>query len=1125
MTQKNLNLKAKGLYIDSNNLGSMPEGALSVADNIDIDDEDVISNRRGFKIYGNQFSVGSDRAKQLLTYQDRVLVHRGTTLQYDNVQLTITSLTSSGLTATAVTSDDHGLQSGQVATISGSDFPEYNGSFTITVTGSNSFTYTLPVLAVSPAQGTIKLESGTFTSYSEPITETRTGLRIKSAQLNGNLYLTTSVGIKKLDQVTGTITDSGVVAALDNLLEINFTSPSTFLQNNNSVAYRIVWGIKDENNNLLLSAPSERTVITNTTGSDKAVNITITIPDGITTNHFFQIYRSEQGTAAGENYNQVFEDNPSSGEITAGTLTRSDIVDDSLRENGAPLYTNGNQEGILQSNYQPPLALDITSYQNMMFYANTKTNQQLTFNLLGIADIADGDTITIDGIVYTYKTQIAEQVQIVTDTKANTNDGEYLDINSGEDVVQYRAYMDTTGGNLVVPPDGGRTLLRIDISGAVNAAQVATTVFNTLTSTSLFSGTPPGGSTITLDCTQKGYTTDGNIGNLGNAWTFTTTVQGVGEDASLGYVALSDSATPAQQIDETARSLVRVINRYASSTIYAYYISGEDDFPGKMLFKSRLLSDPEFTVTVTTGTGLSYNPNPENATVASDNEEIANRVYISKLQQPEAVPLLNYIDIGSRKFEIERIIGLRDGIFVFKKDGIFRISGSTPSDLSVSLIDNSTRIMAPDSAAVGNNQIYAISDQGIIKVSDTGVANISSNMERTLIMPLLNKEVYPSTPTATWGMFYETERKYLLFTVTNSSDTVATQCFTYNVFTQCWTRYPISKTCGIINLKDDKMYLGIPDQAYIERERKRFEYRDFADRELVKSINDIDVDNETIELNSATGVEAGDVITQLIYLTPARFNALLGKLDLDPTLVFNAYVNTYKVSEYSEIPQALIDVCAELDDPASGTTDKNYGTIPTGTSDPVTLQAEFNRVIYKLNNDTGVSQSNFSYSLSTNSREILITEVDIPNGILTLEYVTGLIPGPANIQKAIKSVVTWIPQHAGSPDILKHFREAQIIFNNYTIKSAQIAFKSDLQRNLETINITGAGVTAWGIAAWGEGLWGGDSIPNDFRTYIPTQKQRCRFLEPKYSHSNAYESYRLLGLSLIYESTSPRTNR
>lgn len=67
---------------------------------------------------------------------------------------TLTSLTSSGTTATA-TKSSHGFSTGNRITIAGATPTTYNGIYVITVTGANTFTYTIATTATSPATGTI----------------------------------------------------------------------------------------------------------------------------------------------------------------------------------------------------------------------------------------------------------------------------------------------------------------------------------------------------------------------------------------------------------------------------------------------------------------------------------------------------------------------------------------------------------------------------------------------------------------------------------------------------------------------------------------------------------------------------------------------------------------------------------------------------------------------------------------------------------------------------------------------------------------------------------------------------------------------------------------------------------
>jgi hypothetical protein len=69
---------------------------------------------------------------------------------------------------------------------------------------------------------------------------------------------------------------------------------------------------------------------------------------------------------------------------------------------GADLYTNSTQQGILQSNDEPPLCRDMALYQNHMFYANTTGKHSASFrlegtSLTGISSAITNNPLAIDG--------------------------------------------------------------------------------------------------------------------------------------------------------------------------------------------------------------------------------------------------------------------------------------------------------------------------------------------------------------------------------------------------------------------------------------------------------------------------------------------------------------------------------------------------------------------------------------------------------------------------------------------------------------------------------------------------------------------------------------------------------
>lgn len=565
--------------------------------------------------------------------------------------------------------------------------------------------------------------SGTFTAYSGTYSAP-SGHRIKSTQANKNFYFTTSSNIKKMSVVTDTPINAGSPRALDGYCTIDSGSSNGFLGNGESVAYRFVWGYKDANDNLILGSPSGRATVTNSSG-DKNVNIRLYVPDMAEVGYFYQAYRSVNVTSPIEppdDLQLVYEGNLTSAQKSAGYVDINDITLETLR--GAFLYTSPTQEGILQSNDEPPFAIDICTYKNMTFYANTKSRQNFFLTLIAVSNSAgvaltNNDTLTINGVTYTASTS--------TETPASA-------------------------------------IFRVFTSGSAS-----------------------------------------------------------------------------ENIAETARSLVKVINLY-QATISAFYISGYGDLPGKIFIQANDYTTAQFFITSSKTT--CWNPvlSSSGTSNGSTNDENPNRVYYSKLQQPEAVPILNYVDAGSRANEILRIIPLRDSVFILKEDGLYRIIGEDPSSLRISLFDNTVKLLSLESAVEMNNQIYCYTDQGMAAISDNGVEVISRPIEDQI----QQKEIIQNFFTTSFGVSYEVDRKYIFYCKALATDSYPTEAYVYNFFTNAWTKYINTRSCGTVF--DNRLYMGGTD-GFIYRERKALNSSDYVDDSYNITINSINGNILTISPN------------------------------------------------------------------------------------------------------------------------------------------------------------------------------------------------------------------------------------------------------------------------------------
>lgn len=1067
--QQSLLLKAKTLQTFVNLLGEAKTGSLAQADNVVITRDGIIEPCRGFKLYGDAQGVSTTTVtKQLATYKNRIVRHFLTTLQFDN-------------------------------------------------------------------------GSGTFTSFPGDYTETESGLRIKSVESNGNFFFTTSEGIKKISALNASqlssvsVTSAGGVKALDVTLSLN--SDTGFFTQEGKVAYRVVWGIKDNNNNVILGVPSQREVITNSANdliltdfntllTELDANAPVSLVDDLSDINYSSTLALPANSSAediqaglsdlctkldtdlgGTPFSAIkadidaltFGTPPTSAQILA-LQEQYDLIVDQLNsyigsmgsptiDAAATVFTNSTQSSTVDLEITIPETIT-TAY----FYQVYRTAVATSTGATSLSDIDPGDEM---GLVYEANPtsgEITAGFLTVTDIVPESFRGAnlYTNPNSGEGITQANE----------IPPKAK------DIALYKNALFYANTETRHRKNFSLLSVAD-----FVADTSQFTITD----GTTTNTYTFSNT-----EDVALKKIEISNAETPAQQVDETARSLVHVINRNDDEIVYAYYLSGPNDVPGLLLLESRTSGADAFYLTVNDANiSDQFSPNipTSGTTFLSDNEVAPNRVYYSKKDQPEAVPLLNYFDVGPRDKKILRIVALRESLFVFKEEGIYRVSGEI-APFVLNLFDSSTLITAPDTADVLNNQIYLLTSQGVATVSENQVSIISRPIENSLIK--LNTPQFTNYKTASFGKAYESDRTYYLWTVTRTTDTVATQCFKYNTFTDAWYRSPTSKTCAIVNPSDDKMYIGAADINYIEQERKSFDRTDYADREYTQVIATGNASSFTVRLPSVVNVNSRDALVQDQYLTLAQFNRILDKLDMDMSVSDTDYLSTLEANQGSNLRDKVTALAQKLD-LDTGVSDTNYAaTIAAIGTTFANTQTAFNAIVNKLNLDAGISFTNYPLSQGTTSFETIITDVDTVTSDVTTEYDYPFIAGPITTYAHIDSSFTWIPQHFGDPSILKQIAQATLLFDKTTFSEITLSFSSDLSPSFEGNTFTGSGNGIYGNGVYGENNYGGlgNSIP--FRTYVPRGKQRCRYINCKVSHGTAREAWAVYGLSLTGQGNSER---
>lgn len=1032
-----LTLKVLGLYTNNNEFSEAPDGALETADNIWISKNSIAESRRGFNFLPFSLPNSNDRGDKLSTYQDFLITH-------------------------------------------------YNNS----VSGSNND----KLAYYDPSTG-INIYSGSY-KHPDPLLG-----RMKFAESNKNFYFTTSTGIYKNDLISNNPVPAGMYPALDCTATASASS-SGFMNNNAQVAYRIVWGITDANNNLNLGSPSYQSVIANTSGGVQNVSLQITIPSGITTNHFFQVYRSDQALGITSN-----------ASLSVGDITFTAVTPGASGNAVSIAYTTGGTVG-------SEVVSVISNAISVQIAAGSATNQAvlatggLTYtavqtgssgNSIAIVYFGGGtagsEIVTVGGNTISVKlqsatstaTQVAAAINLsaaalslvtvaVTSgaTTQSTMSPTYL--NGGSTAANIVAAInasapasalvtasisgfstnfqlspfsatDLSGGAVILttPDDNCQLVYQANPSSGQISAKSITVIDDTPDSLK--------GAALYTNATQQGilqsnqvppYALDmapfatcmfyanvqtaqqmflnilsvgGSSGvQSGDTLTIagTTYTAGSSQNVSTLTFQVFTSGSAAQNINNTALSLIQVINQNSTNTsVYAYYLSSVNALPGQLLIQSRGVGSTPFSATASAH-GTAYSPAlPTSGTsVISSNNTYLNGLMYSKAGQPEAVPSTNILYPGSASKKILRIVPVRNSLFVLKEDGVFSITG-VPGNFAVNTVDSTIILLAPESAVALSNQVFCLTTQGVVAINDTGGAVLSRPIEDQVLRlegaGLSNLRYY------SFGVAYESERQYILWTITSSGDTFGTQGFIYNTFTKTWTRSTRQQVHGLVTPEtfDNKMYVLNPNSSNISQERKSYTYQDYVDEAFSNSI--ISVNGSNLTLLDVNNISIGDLIYQ---------------------------------------------------------------------------SASLNSVVTAINPTTST--------------------VTVASGPV------GWAPGACSQLKAISCLIQWLPNTSGNPGYLRHWAETTLILKQNLFYTASLNFFSEIDYAIDQVPIMGNNGLGWGLFAWGNVPFGSVVNSKPFRTYVPTNKQRCDLLTIQFSCQSAYAQFQVGGVSTIFDTIGER---
>lgn len=695
-----IQLTCKGLFTMPNSLSQVPAGSLLTALNVVVDYDGLLSGRRGIRQFGTSLQtitgVSTTEVFQEWFYNDSKLV--------------------------------------------------WFGDSTLTDADPNRFYMAYD----SDGLGTWVQTTHPFSPPAYEFTDT-----YRSAQSNKNIYFTSTTGILKTDAPANALYAAGAPPGLDGTAAL--TGVSGFMSTNTEVAYRMTWQVTDANNNKYEGTPSTRVVISNTSGGSRNVNLTFTVPNEVTTDMEYEIYRSLMSasgtTEPSDELQLVLSGHVTGADITNRFFTLTDTVPQS--ELGADLYTNSGQQGISQANNIPPLANDVCFFAGYLIYGAATTQQKFLLSLLSAEPplgIQVGDTFTV----------------------------------------------------------------------------------------------------------QTGATTEIYTG-------------GVAENVATKTFHVVTGGDPGSDILLTKQSLIRVINRSTQSLVYAYDstdTSNSASLPGDFVIQEQGISRVPFGVASSRSTAW----NPALTVTPTDNPSLAGGGlgvgYCSKFQQPESVPTANTINVGNPSFEWLRNLPLRNSVIVLKADGCFQLTGSQ-FPFTVTTLDLGTILTAPETATVMSNQVFAYTNQGVVAITETGPGIISRPIENKL--QVISSFLYPNFPRISFGTSYETDRKWILSTISTSDDFLkVTICYVYDTITETWTNYvyPVDIWDILESPTEHRLYVcsATDKYPYLFQERKSFTSVDYADIELPITITAFsstpNADGYPVTVNSTSNVVVGWSLSQ-----------------------------------------------------------------------------------------------------------------------------------------------------------------------------------------------------------------------------------------------------------------------
>lgn len=288
------------------------------------------------------------------------------------------------------------------------------------------------------------------------------------------------------------------------------------------------------------------------------------------------------------------------------------------------------------------------------------------------------------------------------------------------------------------------------------------------------------------------------------------TLTAVAAAPGVDQFAISGGGTASVNQRETALNLVDAINRTATAhNCWAYYVAGQAGLPGRIILRGRL-----------SGTSIGFTSSRLAAwRIGTESTEATlNGLAFSKPLQPSAWPVVNRFQVGRGEASIQRIITFRDSLFVFKDDGVWRVTGDDYASFRVNEFDLTFRLAGRECVVAADDAIYAWGTQGIARIDEGGLEYIDLPIRSQIVGRQL-----ASSRFATYA--FAVARQYdgaVLFCAPDtdgggSTNLACGDAYVWHVRTRRWSRWDfanesdstIGYSCAVANVNDSMLSFGV----------------------------------------------------------------------------------------------------------------------------------------------------------------------------------------------------------------------------------------------------------------------------------------------------------------------------